>query len=89
MAKEMIITMAIVITLIAVVLMVTPYKRKHETTQAKSCIVVDCVEDGEVYEVTIRDHEGNLYAYYDDRYMPNGYLLRAIWKGNRIVNVRY
>ena len=51
--------------------------------------VVDCVESYGDYEVTVEDSEGNLWAYYDSEWLPNGYVLRATFNGDEIVDVAY
>lgn len=59
------------------------------TTETESYVVVDCVPEDNYYIVTIEDTKGNRWAYYDNDYMPNGYLLKPTFNGNEIVDVKY
>ena len=59
---------------------------KNNTVHVK---VVDCIESYGDYEVTVEDSEGNLWAYYDTEWLPNGYPLRATFNGDEIVDVAY
>lgn len=60
-----------------------------EASQAVRVVVVDCVESYGDYEVTVEDSEGNLWAYYDTEWLPNGYILKATFNGDEIVDVAY
>lgn len=60
-----------------------------ETRTVSDCVVIDCETKGDYYEVVIREPNGNEWAYYDDSYLPNGYLLRAHFNGNEVVDVDY
>lgn len=61
----------------------------RETRIVSDCVVIDCETKGDYYEVVIREPNGNEWAYYDDRYLPNGYLLKTHFNGNEIVDVDY
>lgn len=63
-------------------------KEETESTAVR-VVVVDCVESYGDYEVTVEDAEGNLWAYYDSEWLPNGYVLRATFNGDEIVDVAY
>lgn len=65
-----------------------PTKEEIESDKVR-VVVVDCVESYDYYEVTVKDAEGNLWAYYDSEWFPNGYILRATFNGDEIVDVAY
>ena len=54
----------------------------------KSCVVTDCRQGKEFYVVTIMDHDGNLWDYYDDTWYPDGYILKATFDGDEVIDVR-
>lgn len=60
-----------------------------EASHTVRVVVVDCIESYGDYEVTVEDSEGNLWAYYDSEWLPNGYPLRATFNGDEIVDVAY
>lgn len=45
-------------------------------TKSETVTVVECIPEGNYYEVTVEDSKGNLWAYYDDEPQTMGTTLR-------------
>ncbi len=45
-------------------------------TKSETVTVVECIPEGNYYEVTVEDSKGNLWAYYDDEPKEMGTTLR-------------
>lgn len=59
-------------------------------SEAESYVVVDCQREANYYVVTIEDRKGNQWAYYDNSWMPNGYLLQPTFNENgEIIDIKY
>lgn len=60
-------------------------------TETKSVCVTDCVmnKQNDCFEVTVMDDDGNMWAYYDSRPLAKGHLLKATFKADKIVDVKY
>lgn len=58
-------------------------------TETESYVVIDCEPIDDYYVVTIEDRNGNQWAYYDDRFLSNGHLVRPTFNGNEIVDIAY
>lgn len=59
-------------------------------TETQSVVAINCTykANENCYEVTIRDRNGNDWAYYDSEYVPKETKLEAIMTDGRIVDVR-
>lgn len=57
------------------------------TTHTTDMVVVDCQGNyDDTYEVTVKDIEGNLWAYYDDCPKETGDILSITMSGEQIIN---
>ncbi len=59
-------------------------------TEPKYCTVTNAKYDRmyEAWEITIRDQEGNHWAYYDDFLRTEGTHLYPVWDGATIVGIK-
>lgn len=60
-------------------------------TETKSVVVTDCVmvKIHDCFEITVMDNDGNMWAYYDDYPLSKGHIIKAEFKADQIIDVKY
>lgn len=94
-AREMV---ASIITIVVIFITFAIFLAKANTipsaeekikTETVTVVAINCTykANENCYEVTIRDQNGNDWAYYDTEYVPKGTEMNAIFTDGRVVDV--
>ena len=92
-SNKLCIIMVVLSILVFAYILANPCKVKEGKYHAESCVVVGCdyVTETECWLVTVHTKDGNEWSYYDDSWLPKGYLLRCYFDRHtlEIVDVDY